>query len=101
MGVEASRERIEARIDMIETSIHAVEPGIGPRRQGVDARSQVNQRSEGHGSEDSKRGPDGGIHLSRAQHHHVTGRRQRSEEADIEIDMGRRPEKSGAAGYSM
>jgi hypothetical protein len=115
MGVEARRERIEARIecveprihptdervepsidviepiiDMIETSIHSVEPGDGPRSEGVDARSQVEQRAERHGGEDRESGPDGGIHLIAS----VAPRCDRlagnfSSEADTEIGIGR------------
>lgn len=45
-GIHPTDERVKPSIDVIESSIHAVEPGVGPRSEGVDACSKVEEYAE-------------------------------------------------------
>jgi len=56
---------IETSIDVIETSIHAVDLASVLAASAVDASAQVEQRAKRHGGEDRERGPDGRIYLVR------------------------------------
>jgi hypothetical protein len=66
-SVEALLDVVEPRIDPVETSLHPgdqrIEPNVRPRRERIDASSQVEQRPERRGGEQPDRGPDGGVHL--------------------------------------